>query len=118
MRFTVLLYVLYWKLKSASRKNKSFQSYISNMRARILIKTADGRRGRLFIFDKGKVSSQAGAGSGFDVALVWSDAATAFRVMASRSDEQTFQAAARGQLKIEGMAYYAQWFSEGVKLVM
>jgi hypothetical protein len=38
--------------------------------------------------------------------------------MASGSDEQSFNAAAQGKLKIEGMAYYIQWFTDGIKLVM
>jgi len=118
MRFSLLLLILYHKLKKASRKNSAFRSYISTMRAGILIKTADGRRGRLFQFDRGSISSLPGGNHpDFDVALIWSDASTAFKVMASRSDEESFKAAAHGKLKVEGMAYFAQWFTEGVKLI-
>jgi hypothetical protein len=119
MKFSLLLLILYQKLKRASKKNAAFKSYISTMKANILIKTADGRRGRLFVFDRGKISSLAGGGhTNFDVALVWSDARTAFKVMASGSDEESFKAAAQGRLKVEGMAVFAQWFTEGVKLIL
>jgi hypothetical protein len=119
MRFSLLLFILYRKLRKASEKNPSFRTYISTMRARILIKTADGRKGRLFIFDRGRVSSvRGGSHPEFQVALVWSDAGTAFKVMSSGSEEQSFLAAARGKLKVEGMAYFAQWFTEGVKLIL
>ncbi|MBC8421184.1 MAG: hypothetical protein H8E10_21615 [Desulfobacterales bacterium] len=119
MRFSLLLLILYQKLKRASVKNAAFKSYISTMSAKILIKTADGKRGRLFIFQKGSVSSLPGGNHpDFDVALVWSDARTAFKVMASGSDEESFKAAAHGKLKVEGMAVFAQWFTEGVKLIL
>ena len=118
MRLSFLLFVLYLKLASAAKKNKAFQNYIGTVQLRILIKTADGRHGRVFIFDKGRVSSLSGTNHGFDAALVWADAGTAFKVMISGSDEASFLAAAAGKLKVEGMAYYIQWFNDGVKLVM
>lgn len=119
MRFSLLLLILYRKLKKASKKNVQFKKYTGTMRARILIKTVDGRRGRVFIFDRGKISSLGGGDhTGFDVALVWSDAGTAFKVMSSGGDEGSFLAAARGKLKVEGMAYFAQWFTDGVKLIL
>jgi threonine dehydrogenase-like Zn-dependent dehydrogenase len=42
MKFSLLLLILYQKLKRASKKNAAFKSYISTMKANILIKTADG----------------------------------------------------------------------------
>jgi hypothetical protein len=118
MRLSLLLFLLYLKLKSAAKKNKAFQNYIGIVQLRILIKTADGKRGRLFIFDKGKVSSLRGADHRCDAALVWVDPATAFRMMLKGSDEATFMAAANGKLRVEGMAYFIQWFNDGVKIAM
>lgn len=118
MKLSLLLFILQLKLKKAAKANKTFRSHIGTVKLRICIKTADGKRGRTFIFDRGNVSSLRGASGACDAALVWSDAATAFRVMASGSDEQSFLAAAHGKMKIEGMAFYIQWFTEGVKLAM
>ena len=118
MRLSLILFVLYLKLSRAAKTNKAFQNYIGTMQLRFLIKTADGKWGRLFIFDKGKVSSVKGANHLCDAALVWSDPGTAFKVMISGSDEASFLAAANGKLKVEGMAYYIQWFNDGVKLIM
>ena len=118
MKFSLLLFILFQKLKKAAKTNKAYQSFIGAIQLKILMKTADGKRGRLFIFDKGKLSSRSGAGHAADAALVWSDAATAFKVMASGSDEEMFLAAANGKVKVEGMAYFIQWFGDGVKLVM
>ncbi len=118
MKLSLLLFILSRKLKRAVKKNGAYRSHIGTIRLRILIKTADGRRGRLFIFDRGRLSTRSGGRQKSDAALVWADAATGFRVMASGSDEQTFRAAANGLMKIEGMAYYIQWFSDGVRLAM
>ncbi len=40
MKLSLLLLILYQKLKKASRNNADFISYISTMSVRILIKTA------------------------------------------------------------------------------
>ncbi len=119
MRFSMLLFVLYQILKRASRKNEAFKKYLGSIHSvRIMIKTADGKRGRLFIFNQGEVLTESGAGHAYDAAIVWADAATAFKVMASQSDAKQFEAAAEGKMKLDGMAYFAQWFNDGVKLVM
>ncbi|MBN2161144.1 MAG: hypothetical protein JW807_17285 [Spirochaetes bacterium] len=119
MRFTLLLFILYHILKRAVKKNAAFRSYIGAIHnVRVMIKTADGKRGRVFIFDRGGLKSRSGATHPYDVAIVWSDPGTAFRVLSSQSDEQQFLAAAAGKMKIDGMAFFAQWFNDGVKLVM
>jgi hypothetical protein len=119
MRFTVLLFMLHKILKWASKRNIAYRNYIGSIhQVKIMIKTADGRRGRLFIFDRGKVLTRSGANHPFDTAIVWSDARTGFKVMASQSDEEQFKSAAAGKMKIDGMAFFAQWFNDGVKLVM
>ena len=118
MKLRVLLFILYQKLKRAATKNAAYRSFLGKMQVKVMIKTADGKHGRLFIFDKGKLSTLGGGIHPYDAALVWSDANTAFKVLSSGSDEQTFQAAADGKLKIDGMAAYVQWFTDGIKLVM
>ena len=118
MKLRLLLFILYQKLKKAATKNAAYRSFLGGMQVKIMIKTADGKHGRLFIFDRGKLSTLTGGVHPYDAALVWSDSNTAFKVMSSGSDEQTFLAAANGNLKIDGMAAYIQWFNDGVKLVM
>jgi hypothetical protein len=119
MKFTLLLFVLSQKLKAAAKKNTAYQKHLGIMQLRVLIKTSDGKMGRLFIFDKGTFSSLSGAHHPSDVALIWADAGTAFRVMTSKTgDADTFKAAADGKVRVEGMPPYLQWFTDGVKLVM
>ncbi len=118
MKFSLLLFVLNLLLKSAAKRNQEFKHYIRNTKARILIKTADGKRGRLFIFNKGKVSSLSGDQKDFDVALVWKDAATGYSVLMDKSKDASFKAAAANQLKVVGQSVHAQWFEDGMKLVL
>lgn len=118
MRFTLLLFALSKIVWIAALTNKAFKHYIRNTDARILIKTEDGKRARTLIFKKGAVSSESGNTEKFDVALVWKDASTGFSVMTDKRPDASFNAAADGKLKVEGMSIYAQWFEEGMKLVM
>ena len=118
MRFTVLLFALGQILQMASIVHKPFKRYIRKTAARVLIKTADNRRGRLFVFDKGKVSSRAGVHDRFDVALIFKDAATGFAVLTSKAKDASFNAAAEGNLKVAGTSFYAQWFEDGTKLIL
>ena len=79
MKFSALLFILYNVLKIASFTNSAFKKYIGKVSARVLIKTEDGERARMIIFDKGKLSSIPGDQKKFDVALVWKDAETGLR---------------------------------------
>lgn len=118
MRFSVLLFMLANILKAASWTSRSYKRHIRGVSARVLIKTEDGERARLFIFDRGRVSSKSGDHQSYDVALVFKDAATGFSVMTSRKKDASFNAAASGRLKVLGMSLYAQWFEAGANLVM
>jgi hypothetical protein len=118
MRFSMLLFALAQILKVASFTNPRFKAYIAKAQTRILIKTADGQRARLLVFDKGRVSSKSGDHPDFDAALVWRDAASGFAVMTSKRPDASFNAAAEGKLRVEGMSVYAQWLEDGLKLIL
>jgi hypothetical protein len=114
MRLSLLLWGLYQWLWIASKTNKTFKKFISKAKVRLMIKTEDGKYARLFIFDKGKVSTETGPDHQFDAALVWKDPKTAVSVMLKRSQEAIFYAAGEGKLKIEGMNVYALWFDDAL----
>lgn len=118
MRFSIMLYGLYVFLKFASLTNSTFKKYIHRSKVRVLIKTADGSRARMFIFDNGNISTLSGDQRGFDVAMVWRDAETAYQVMTDKSPDALFNSAAEGALWVEGMSIYALWFEKGSKLAM
>ncbi len=118
MKFTLLLFALGQILKVASITNKNFKRYIRKVDARILIKTRNGERARLYIFNKGKVSSVAGNHDVYDAALIFKDAAAGFKVLTSKKKDASFNAAAEGNLTVEGMSFFAQWFEDGTKLIL
>lgn len=118
MKLKILLFTLGKIFQVASMFNKKFRHYIRKSGVRILIKTADGSCGRLFIFDKGKFSSLPGNHDDFDAALIWQDSSTGFSVMTSKKPDAFFNAAADGKLSVEGMSFYAQWFEDGTKLLL
>lgn len=118
MKFSLLLFALSKILKIASLTNKAYKKFTSNVSARILVKTEDGKHARLFAFDKGKFSSLSGDHKEFDVALVWMEPNTGFSAMMDKSGQASLNALAEGKLRIEGMSMYAQWFENGIKLIM
>ncbi len=118
MRFSLLLFALGQVLKIAAVTSKPFKHYIRNTNARVLIKTADNKRSRLFVFNKGNVSTLAGNHDDYSVALIFSDAATGFAVLTSKKKDASFNAAAEGKLKVVGMSFFAQWFEDGTKLIL
>jgi len=115
MKFSVLLYFLFKKLKSKSARDSAFNEKLKEKDITILIKTEDGKRGRSFSLSGGDVSSQKGDCPKPDVALVWSDAATAFATMTSKDKDAAMNALSAGKLKLEGDGALALWFTGVVK---
>ena len=90
MRFSVLLCILHVVLKIASYTHSAFKKYISKADVKVVIKTADGERARLFIFDKGRFTSISGDRKDYDVALVWKDAKAGFSAMTNSNKVSIF----------------------------
>ncbi len=110
MRFSLLLFLMAIKLKSASKNKPNFIKKLKQKNITGLIKTADNKKARIFVTNNGKLDSKRGVIDSFDFALVWSDATTAFRVMASGSTEVFVDAIAQNKLGIEGNGMDALWF--------
>ncbi len=118
MRLKILLFGLYGLLWFSSKTNTSFKKFIRKARVRMMIRTEDGRYARLFIFDMGKITTVTDPDQPFDAALTWKDPKTAFSVLLKQNMEAIFYAAADGNLKIEGMPVYAQWFDAAMGHIM
>ncbi len=118
MRFSLLLFGMCQAFRVGSLVNKPLKHHIKNASIRILFKTLEGDEGRLLIFDKGRVRSLPGANHNFDLALVFKDASTGFSVLSSRKNDAVFNAAASGNLHLEGMSAWAMWFEGASKLLI
>lgn len=119
MRLSLLLFGLYLLLWLSSKINRPFKKFILNNKVRLMIKTEDGRYARMFVFDKGKISSVSGPNHACDTAIVWKDPKTAFWTMLKKDKmEAFFYAAAEGKMKIKGMNVYALWFDQAMSHIM
>ncbi len=118
MKFSLLLFVLRLKLSWAAKNNDSFKKFIKDKCLSFGIKTLDGSRGRLFMFNKGSISSRAGNPEKPDSAMVWFDANTGFTVMASGNDEAAVAALTEKKLVVEGDFKEFMWFSRALDIMM
>lgn len=118
MKFSLLLFVLRLKLFWAARNNASFKKFIKDKCLSFGIKTRDGSRGRLFVFNKGRISSSAGNPEKHDSAMVWFDANTGFQVMASGNEEAAVAALTEKKLMVEGDFKEFMWFSRALDIMM
>ncbi len=115
MKFSLLLWALGLKLKSAAKKSESFRTRLKELNMTVQIKTEDGKKGRFYTIKDGSISSTGGIAPAADVALVWSDASTGFTVMKSEDQEVKMKALTEGRLKLEGDGMKALWFTETIK---
>ncbi len=116
MKFKLLLFLLSFKLKSASKRNRDFIAYIQDKTLKAQIKTADNRQGRLYELNKGKVSSIPGVHEA-NFAMVWADPDTAFKVMTSDNEEASLAALTEEKLVIEGNFKDFAWFSKALSIM-
>ncbi|MBN1615554.1 MAG: SCP2 sterol-binding domain-containing protein [Deltaproteobacteria bacterium] len=115
MKFKILLYILGKKLMKKAKTRADFKKKISEKNCTIQIKTADNKIGRYYTFSNGAVTSTGGIAPNPTAAMVWIDAATAFKVLASGDDTKGMQAFQDGSLKLEGDPETAFWFTEVAK---
>lgn len=116
MRFALLLKALALMLHIASKRNEEFKRYIGTVSVKIAIKTKNNK-GRTFIFNNGSVTSTRLL-KHYDAALVFSDATVGFNVLKEGTQEASFYAAATGNLYVEGMAFFIQWFNDAVTIAL
>lgn len=118
MKFKLLLLILLKKLQGASKKNPAFKHFIKTKNMKISIQTADNKNGRQFIFDNGKISSRSGIHEDSSMSMVWSDAATGFKVMSSPNQEAPVAALVEEKLIVRGNFKDFAWFSKSLDIMM
>lgn len=118
MKFNLLLFILYVKLKQAAKKNARFIKFIKDKHLQFGIKTADGKSGRLYIFSNGAITSRSGSPTKSDSAMVWADADTAFKIMSSTNEEASVAALTEKKLVVEGDLKEFMWFSRAIDIMM
>ncbi len=118
MRFSLLLFILKTKLKKTAKKYPEFKKKLMEKNYTLVIRTEDGKRGRFFTFKDGDIISRGGDFPGAEISLIWQDAATAFKVMASGDNKAFMGALQNGSLKLQGDANLALAFTGVTKEMM
>jgi hypothetical protein len=118
MRFSMLLCILMRKLKKTAKKHPEFRQKLGEKDYTLVVKTADGKRGRSFTFSSGDIISGKADHPSPDISLVWRDAGVGFRVMSSGSNKAFMAALQDGLLSIQGEGGLALTFTGAVKDMM
>jgi hypothetical protein len=112
MRLSILLFLLNLKLKRAAKKNPAFAARLKKKDYTAVIRTADFKVGRYFIFCGGNLISKNGCHDSPDIELVWDDAGFAFRTLLKGDEIELMQAMGKSKLKLEGNLGYFYWFTD------
>ena len=115
MKFSLVLTVLYLKMKMALKNNELFGRRSRLRTGSVLIKTADNRHGRLFVISKGALFSKRDVHADADVIMIWRDVDTALKNMLSDDPVAIPRAMERGEVQVEGDVSVAQWFGSLTK---
>lgn len=116
MKFYLLLFVLSVKMGRAARRNPVFRQFIRDKQLKFTIKDSRDKKGRQYVFSKGKIFSSTAIDGG-DAAMVWCDGDTAFKAMASGNDEAVVAALTEKKLTIEGDFREFMWFARALDLM-
>jgi hypothetical protein len=116
MRFSILLALLVFKFRKAARNNKNFQVFLMGHECAVVIRTKDGKRGKRFIFKNGLFAADPVLDH-YDVAMVWSDATTAFNGL-KNGEEGIKQALRNHFVYLDGKIQDFSWFGAVLKFCM
>ena len=116
MGLTLMLYLLSLKLAWATRHNAAFAEKARARDFSLLMRTQDGRVGRLFVFCGGRLLSCRGADHRADLAMVWRNSGIAVRTLGSGDANALLTALERGDLVLDGIGSVAPWFGDLVRL--
>lgn len=109
MKFTILMEVITLLIKLMLRTKKHVRDMITYKNHTIVMMTKDGKRGRRFIIRDGTFSSDRVL-TDYDLAYVWKDGDTAFKVLTSNDPVGMHKAIANWDLEMKGDTTLSIWF--------
>lgn len=101
MKFSLLMKILPLIIKLNIITKKYVRDMLKNHNYRFVMMTKDGKQGKRFIFREGTFSAD-NVLTEYDVAYVWKDGNTAFKVLTNPDPTGLFQAEANWDLQIRG----------------
>ena len=113
MRFSLLLYAVYWVLRFTAWRHPAFRERLKEKNFVAQFKTLDSSRGRYFEFRGGRVSSKGRIHPNPDVCLMFKSAQHGFELLMPPIDYlQQIEAIKNFILLAEGPDELAVWFSQ------
>ncbi len=109
MKFTILMEVITLLIKLMIRTKKHVRDMITYKNHTIVMMTKDGKRGRRFIIRDGTFSADRVL-TDYDLAYVWRDGDTAFKVLTSNDPVGMHKAIANWDLEMKGDTTLSIWF--------
>lgn len=110
MKFSILLFALAGIIKLSLKTNKSIRELIRYKDNTYVIMTKDGKRGIRFIISNGTFVTDRVL-TDYDLAMVWKDAETGFRVLTSGDPVGMQRAIANWDLELYGNKSLSVWFT-------
>jgi hypothetical protein len=110
MKFSILIAALALIIQLSLKTKKYLRDMISVKNHTFVMMTRDGKRGRRFIFRNGQFSSDSNF-SEYDLAFVWKDGNTAFKVLTTPDPVGLHKAIANWDLELKGDESLSLWFT-------
>lgn len=101
MKFSLLMQILPLLIKMNIKTKKYVRDMLRTHNYRFVMMTKDGKQGKRFIFREGTFSAD-NVLTEYDVAYVWKDGNTAFKVLTNPDPTGLFKAEANWDLQIKG----------------
>ena len=101
MKFKLLMKILPILIKMNVKTKKYVRDMLSTQNYKFVMMTKDGKQGKRFIFQKGMFSTDDIL-TEYDLAYVWRDGNTAFKVLTNPDPTGLFKAEANWDMEIKG----------------
>jgi len=101
MKFKLLMKILPILIKMNIKTKKYVRDMLSTQNYKFVMMTKDGKQGKRFIFQKGMFSTDDIL-TEYDLAYVWRDGNTAFKVLTNPDPTGLFKAEANWDMEIKG----------------
>ena len=110
MKFSLLFKLISLIIKIRFKLNKNLRDMVKNKEQKFVITTREWKKGVRFIIDKGTFTTDS-IFDEYDMALVWRDGNTAFKIMTSGDPVGILKAVANRDLELKGNTRHWLWFT-------
>jgi trimethylamine-N-oxide reductase (cytochrome c) len=115
MIFNTILFGITWLLRFAHWRSAEFRERLKNKQLKVQLRTADGKLGRLYIFDRGKIGTRAGVHDDAQFSLIFKTARVGVQFLMPPIDHLVqIEAMKNFLVKPEGRDEDSVWFVQTI----